>query len=204
MNSVQHSNQIAARRFGCLTTRIFGELGFVPLQQPTTLFSQSLDRGCVELFLGVHTLVYVFSRSKVLQGGGRSQSIEGLFIRWLCVLYPGGILKLAGAKLFGGEFMPAGAASPAFGWLRLSPIPRTMPCFVRRPKRQDQFTTALKTIPMHHIRSYHNEVRVRWSQLDISVRLKRSQPHADIFTPAFGNLEERHRGTGKQSLAGSR
>lgn len=203
MNSMQQSNQIAARRFCCLAIRIFGKLGSVPLQQPTTLFSQALDRGCVELFLGVHTLVYVFSRSQVHQRRAH-RSTEDLVVVCLRLLYLGGILSLAGAKLFGGKFMPAGAASPAFGWLRLSPIPRTMPCFVRRPKRQDQFTTALKTIPMHHIRSYHNEVRVRWSQLDISVRLKRSQPHADIFTPAFGNLEERHRGTGKQSLAGSR
>jgi len=160
MNGMQQSNQIAARRFGCLAIRILGKLGSVPLQQPTTLFSQALDRGCVELFIRVHTLVYVFSRSKVLQTQGASK-YRGLLIVSSCLLYPGGILKLAGAKLFGGEFMPAVAASPGFGWLRLSPIPRTMPCFLRRLKCQDQFTTALKTIPMRHIGSYHNDVRVR-------------------------------------------
>jgi hypothetical protein len=114
-------------------------------------------------FIGMHTLVYVFSRSQVHERRAHRSTEDLVVVCLRLLLYLGGILRLARAKLFGGEFMPAGAASPAFGWLRLSPIPRTMPCFVRRPKRQDQFTTALKTIPMHHIRSYYNEVRVRWS-----------------------------------------
>ena len=161
MNGMQQSNQIAARRFGCLAIRILGKLGSVPLQQPTTLFSQALDRGCFELFIGMHTLVYVFSRSHVHQRRAHRSTEDLVVVCLRLLLYLGGILRLAGAKLFGGEFMPAGAASPAFGWLRLSPIPRTMPCFLRRLKCQDQFTTALKTIPMRHIGSYHNDVRVR-------------------------------------------
>jgi len=120
---MQQSNQIAARRFGCLAIRILGKLGSVPLQQPTTLFSQALDRGCVELFIRVHTLVYVFSRSKVLQTQGASK-YRGLLIVSSCLLYPGGILKLAGAKLFGGEFMARSCRIARFWLASVEPHPQ--------------------------------------------------------------------------------
>ena len=61
-----------------------------------------------------------------------------------------GVPKLVGAKLFGSEFMPAGAASPDSGWLRLSPRTRQVPCLVARLKCQHQFPTALKAEPMQH------------------------------------------------------
>jgi len=61
-----------------------------------------------------------------------------------------GVQKLAGAKLFGSEFMPAGAASPGSGRRRLSPRTRKVPCLVARLKCQHQFATALKAEPMQH------------------------------------------------------
>jgi|KBSMisStaDraftv2_1062788.scaffolds.fasta_scaffold05329_7 hypothetical protein len=61
-----------------------------------------------------------------------------------------GVPKLGGAKLFGSEFMPAGAASPGSGRRRPSLRTRKVPCLVARLKCQHQFATALKAEPMQH------------------------------------------------------
>jgi len=69
--------------------------------------------------------------------------------------------KLAGAKLFGSEFMSAGAAPPSFACSRLSPRSRTVPRLFAGLKCQYKFTTAFKAMPLNHALRYHNDARIR-------------------------------------------
>jgi len=66
MNGMKQGDQIAARRFRRVAVGIPGKLRSIRLQQQSTLLRQAFDSCCVELFIRVHTLVYVFSRLKVL------------------------------------------------------------------------------------------------------------------------------------------
>ena len=80
--------------------------------------------------------------------------------------------KLAGAKLFGSEFMSAGAAPPSFVCSRLSAGCRTVARLFAGLKCQYKFTTAFKAMLLNHALSYHNDTRIRCSLLNTSVGLK--------------------------------
>jgi hypothetical protein len=85
MNRMKQSDQIAARRFCRLAVGIPGKLRSVRLQQQSTLLLQAFDSCCVELFIRVHTLVYVFSRSKVLSAEVNGRTGKGSLCDQLAV-----------------------------------------------------------------------------------------------------------------------
>jgi hypothetical protein len=66
MNGMKQSNQIAAPRFCRVAVGIPGKRSSIRPEEQSALLSQSLGSCRIEFFIRVHTVVYVFSRSKAL------------------------------------------------------------------------------------------------------------------------------------------